>query len=176
MRVQPFGTVVRQERPDMNDKRKQMVARLATPYLMRGERIEMTAYANIGSVSAKRAVATAAVAAVATGGMGTVFVRPRHAYLTITSQRLMFFDGETATGRPGKLLATLPRQAVSIAGTKKGVLTLKVDLAVQGQGKELRLVFPTMARKEGEEAMALLQPYRAADEHLDPSWGRRYPG
>jgi hypothetical protein len=160
----------------MNEKRTQMVGRLAAPYLMRGEQIEMTVYANIGSVSTKRFVATAAIAAVATGGMGTVFVRPRHAYLSITSNRLMFFDGETATGRPGKLLFTVSRQAVAVAGTKKGLLTLKVDLAVHGQDKGLRLVFPTMARKKGEQAMAILQSYPNAAQRREPErlWSQRY--
>jgi hypothetical protein len=160
----------------MNEKRTQRVARLAAPYLMRGEQIEMTVYANIGSVSTKRFVATAAIAAVATGGMGTVFVRPRHAYLSITSNRLMFFDGETATGRPGKLLFTVSRQAVAVAGTKKGLLTLKVDLAVHGQDKGLRLVFPTMARKEGEQAMAILQRYPNSAQRQEPErlWSQRY--
>ena len=160
----------------MNEKRKQMVARLAAPYLMRGERIEMTVYANIGSVSTKRFVATAAIGAVATGGMGTVFVRPRHAYLSITSSRLLFFDGETATGRPGKLLFTMSRQAVAVAGAKKGLLTLKVDLAIHGQDSGLRLVFPTMARKEGEQAMAVLQHHPNSGQRQEPErlWSQRY--
>jgi hypothetical protein len=160
----------------MNEKRKQLVARLAAPYLMRDERIETTVYANIGAVSTKRFVATAAIAAVATGGMGTVFVRPRHTYLSITSHRLMFFDGETATGRPGKLLFTVSRQAVSLVGTKRSLLTLKVELAIQGQNSGLRLVFPTMARKEGEQAMAILQHYPNSAQSQNPErlWSQRY--
>jgi hypothetical protein len=153
----------------MNEKRKQMVARLADPHLMRGEQIEMTVYANIGSVSTRRFVATATVAAVASGGMMTVFVRPRHTYLSLTSQRLMFFDGETLSGRPGKLLFTLPRQAVQVAAVKKGLLTLKVDLAIHGQEKGLRLTFPTMAFRDGEQAAAALRSERPADDRVDPS-------
>ena len=141
----------------MNGKRVQMVADLAAPHLGQGEQIEMTVYANVGSVSVKRVAVTAAAVAVATAGMFTTFVRPRKTYLAITSQRLMFFDGETVSGRPGKLLFTLPRQAVSVAGVNNGLLTLKVDLAVQGQEKGLRLVFPTAARKDGQEAVAALQ-------------------
>jgi hypothetical protein len=128
-----------------------MVADLAAPHLRQGEQIVMTVYANVGSVSIKRVVATAAVVAVATAGMFTAFARPRKTYLALTSQRLMFFDGETISGRPGKLLFTLPREAVSVAGVDKGALALKVELAIQGQDKGLRLVFPTVARKTSQE-------------------------
>jgi|GEM_PF-5259538 hypothetical protein len=68
----------------------------------------------------------------------------------------MFFDGETVTGRPGKLLFTLPRDAVSVAGVDKGALNVKVELAIQGQDKGLRLTFPTVARKHGEQVAAAL--------------------
>ena len=141
----------------MKDKRVQMVAELAAPHLRQGEQIEMTVYANVGSVSIKRVAATAAVVAVATAGMFTAFARPRKTYPALTSQRLMFFDGETMSGRPGKLLFTLPRQAVSVAAVDKGALTLKAELAIKGQDKGLRLVFPTVARKGGEQAVAALR-------------------
>jgi hypothetical protein len=140
----------------VNNKRVQMVADLAAPHLRPGEQIEITAYANVGSVSVKRVVATAAVVAVATAGMFTAFARPRKTYLALTSQRLIFFDGETMSGRPGKLLFALPREAVSVAGADKGPLSLKVELAIQGQDKGFRLVFPTVARKDGEQVAAAL--------------------
>ncbi len=141
----------------MNEKRVRMVANLAAPHLQQGEQIETTVYANVGSVSVKRMAVTAAAVAVATAGTFTAFTRPRKTYLAMTGERLMFFDGETVSGRPGKLLFTLPREAVSVAKAKKGLLTLKVDLAVEGQDKGLRLVFPAAARKAGEQAVAPLR-------------------
>ena len=141
----------------MKDKRVQMVAGLAAPHLRQGEQIEMTLYAKVGSVSVKRAAATAAVAAVATAGMFTVIARPRNTYLALTSQRLMFLDGETMSGRPGKLLFILPREAVSVAGVDKGALAFKAELAIQGQDKGLRLAFPTVTKKDGEQLVAVLQ-------------------
>jgi len=141
----------------MNNKRVQMVADLAAPHLQQGEQIEMTVYAKVGSVSIKRVVATAAVVAVATAGMFMAFARPRNTYLALTSHRLMFFDGETMTGRPGKLLFTLPREAVSVAGVDKGAIAVKVELSIQGQDKGLRLAFPTVARKDGEQVAAVLR-------------------
>lgn len=41
---------------------------------------------------------------------------PAGTYLAMTGKRLMFFDGETVSGRPGKLLFPMPREAVSVAG------------------------------------------------------------
>ena len=72
-------------------------------------------------------------------------------------ERLMFFDGETMSGRPGKLLFTVPRDAVSVNGLNRGLLTLKVELAIEGQDRGLRLVFPTAARKAGEQAVGVLR-------------------
>jgi hypothetical protein len=134
-----------------------MAAQKAAPYLQPGEQIEMTVHAKLGSVSVKRFVATAAVVAVATAGLLTAYVHPRNTYLLLTGERLMVFDGETAIGRPGKLLFTLPREAVSVVRVKNGVIQLKVDLAVQGQDKGLRLGFPPAARKDGRQVVAALQ-------------------
>jgi hypothetical protein len=65
----------------------------------------MATYTNVGSVSVKRVVATAAVAAVATAGMFTAIARPRKAYLVLPSHRLVFLDGQTVSGPPGKTLS-----------------------------------------------------------------------
>jgi hypothetical protein len=121
----------------MNNKRGQMVADLAAPHLRPDEQIVMTVYA--------------------TAGMFTAFARPRKTYLALTSQRLMFFNGETVSGRPGKLLFSLPREAVSVADVDKGVINVKVELAIEGQDKGLRLTFPTVARKDGEQVAAVLR-------------------
>jgi len=75
----------------------------------------------------KRVVATAAVVAVATAGMFTALARPRKTYLVLTSHRLIFLDGGTASGRPGKIVFTLGRGGVSVAGGRKGLVSLKVD-------------------------------------------------
>jgi hypothetical protein len=103
----------------MNDKRTQQVSQAAAPHLHEGEQIEISAFANIGRVSVKRRAATAAAVGVATGGLLVVSVRPRKAYLAMTNQRLVFLDGDTMSGRPGKLLLTLPRSAVTVSDVKK---------------------------------------------------------
>jgi hypothetical protein len=141
----------------MLKKRNQMAMDRVASSLRADERIEMATYTNVGSVSVKRVVATAAVVAVATAGMFTAIARPRKAYAVLTSHRLIFLDGQTVSGRPGKTLFTLGRGAVSVASVRKGLVSLKVDLAIQGQEKGLRLTFPTVTRKSGEAMVAALQ-------------------
>jgi hypothetical protein len=141
----------------MNDKRAQQAAQAAAPHLHTDEQIEITAYANIGRVSAVRRAATAAAVGAATAGLLIVSVRPRKAYLLMTNQRLVFLDGDTMSGRPGKLLLTLPRTAVTVASVKKGLLTLTAELGVQGQDQGLRIVFPAPAREDGQQVVAALE-------------------
>ena len=116
----------------MLKKRNQMAMDQAASILQADEQIEMASYTNVGSVSVKRVVATAAIVAVATAGMFTALARPRKTYLVLTSNRLIFLDGETASGRPGKILFTLGRAGVSVANARRGLVSLKVDLAIQG--------------------------------------------
>jgi hypothetical protein len=89
----------------MLNKRNQMAMDRVASSLQADERIEMATYTNVGSVSVKRMVATAAVVAVATAGMFTAIARPRKAYAVLTSHRLIFLDGQTVSGRPGKTLS-----------------------------------------------------------------------
>jgi hypothetical protein len=134
----------------------------AQPLLGRGERVEMVAFITIGSVNLRkeilRAVAVGTAAAIASGGMFLMMRRPRKAYLAYTSERLMFFDGETFFGMPGKLLFTLPRQAVHVAESGRfGLGLLRVDLAIEGQDKGLRVNFAPGARETGEDVVASLE-------------------
>jgi hypothetical protein len=140
----------------MNDKRMQQVSQAAAPHLQHGEQIELSVYANIGKVSVKRRAATAAVVGAATAGLVVVSVRPRKTYLAMTNQRLVFLDGDTASGRPGKLLLTLARSAVTVSDVKKGILTLQAELAVEGQDQGLRVVFPAPAREDGQRVLSAL--------------------
>ena len=140
----------------MNQKRFELVKQAAAPHLQDGEQVEISAYANIGRVSAKRRVATAAAVGVATAGLVLVSVHPRRTYLAMTNQRLLFFDAETMSGRPGKLLLTLPRPAVTVANVKKGMATLQAELTVAGQDQGLRVVFPRPAREDGQQVVSAL--------------------
>ena len=140
----------------MNGKRMQQVSQAAAAHLQRGEQIEISTFANVGRVSVKRRAATAAAVGAATAGLVVVSVRPRKTYLAMTNQRLVFLDGDTASGRPGKLLLTLPRSVVKVSEVKKGLLTLQAELVVDGQDEGLRVVFPAPAREDGQQVLAVL--------------------
>ena len=142
----------------MNGKRVPQVVAVATPHLSEGEQVELATFAKVGSVSVKRKVATTAAVAAVTGGLLVVSVSARSMYIAMTGRRLLFFDGHTASGRPdAKLLMSIPRELVRVADSKKGMLTLKVELAIDGQDKGLQLMFPKPCVEDGGQVIAALQ-------------------
>jgi hypothetical protein len=83
-------------------------------------------------------------------------VQPAKRYLAVTSQRLLFFNGESTFGRPGKLLFSVPRQAVAVVTSGRHLLFYRIELAVAGQEKGLRINFPITARATMEQIAASL--------------------
>lgn len=140
----------------MNGRHTSNLAQAAAPHLREGEAVEIGAFTTVGSVSVKRQFLTAAVVGVATGGMVAATVRPAKRYLAVTSQRLLFFNGEATFGRPGKLLFGLPREAVTVVQSGRRLLFYRIELAVVGQEKGLRINFPITARATMEQIAATL--------------------
>jgi hypothetical protein len=141
----------------LKEKRVQQVIDVATPHLQPGEEIELVTFGSVGSVSLKRRAVTAAVTAVASAGFIAVHVRPRRMYIALTSNRLLFFNGDTSFGKPGsKVLMSGPRDAIKVADVKKGLVTLKLELAVDGQEKGVKIVLPRPARDDGYKLAAAL--------------------
>ena len=142
----------------MKDNRRQLLLAAVTPMLREQEEIQLATFASVGSVSAKRRVATAAAAAVLSAGTLMVSVRPREMYLVLTSQRILFFDGHTATGRPGKHLMTVPRDLVTVSAPKGKALGLatEIELTIEGQDKNLKVLFPKPSKEEGNQFAAAL--------------------
>jgi hypothetical protein len=140
----------------MNGKHTSNLVQAAAPYLREGEAVEIGAFTTVGAVSVKRQFLTAAVVGVATGGMVAATVRPAKRYLAVTSQRLLFFNGEVTFGRPGKLLFGLPREAVTVVKSGRHLLAYRIELAVAGQEKGLRINFPITARAAMEQIAATL--------------------
>jgi hypothetical protein len=140
----------------MNNRRRQQLLDSVKPVLTGGEHVELTGMANVGSVSAKRQVVTTAVVGALTAGTVIATVQPRPTYWVLTDQRLLFFDGKTATGKPGKLLMTVPRELVTASPLSKAILGLglKALLTIQGQEKGLKMVFPPAAKAAGRDFAA----------------------
>lgn len=137
----------------LNAGRKRQTFEAATPLLSEGERVELITCANVGSVSARRKVATAVVVGLASAGTLIASVRPRQMYIVLTDRRLLFFDASTSTGRPGQMLMNFPRTYASAGVPSKGMfgLTLVTELALAGQDRGLKLAFPTPCRAEGRQ-------------------------
>lgn len=135
----------------MSSKHTPRLAQAAAPHLRPGEVVEVGAFTTVGSVSVKRQVVTAAVVGIATLGHVAATVRPAKRYIAVTSQRLLFFNGEGTFGRPGKLLFSLPKEAVEVVKSGRRLLFYRIELAVAGQEKGLRINFPITARATMEQ-------------------------
>lgn len=144
----------------MSGRHTSNLAKAAAPYLQGGETVEIGAFTTIGSVSVKRQFVTAAVVGAATAGMVAATARPAKRYVAVTGQRLLFFDGEATFGRPGKLLFTLPREAVAVVKSGRHLLAYRIELAVAGQEKGLLINFPLTARTTMEQIAATLSAAR----------------
>jgi len=140
----------------LNQKRVQQIQDVAASSLELGERIEVVTAASVGTVSVKKKVLTAAAAGIATGGLLMVSVRPRRMYVVSTDRRLVFFDADTASGKPGKLLMILPKANVTASEVKRGLMTLKAMLSVDGQDQAVRVMFPKPCRDEGTQILGTL--------------------
>jgi hypothetical protein len=140
----------------MSSKHTSNLAKAAAPHLRQSEVVEIGVFTTVGSVSVKRQFLTAAVVGVATAGMVAATVRPAKRFLAVTSDRLMFFNGEGTFGRPGKLLFSIPREAVEVVESGRHLLAYRIELAIAGQEKGLRINFPLTARATMEEIAASL--------------------
>jgi hypothetical protein len=140
----------------MTSRHTSRLAAAAAPYLRPGEVVEVGAFTTVGSVSVKRQFLTAAVVGIATAGMVYAAARPAKRYLAVTSERLLFFNGEGTFGRPGKLLFDLPKESVMVVTSGRRLLFYRIELAVAGQEKGLRINFPLTARMTMEKIAASL--------------------
>lgn len=134
----------------MNEKNYARIMELAKPVLRDGEHVEMVCTSNVGKVSVKRQVATAAVVAIASLGTVMAAVRPKTRYVVLTEQRLLFFD-MAPSGRPaGPVLADLPRQALA-SERFKSALKATFYIRVDGSADSLKMEFPFPARGDARK-------------------------
>jgi hypothetical protein len=140
----------------VNPKAQERVLAVTKSVLSEGEQVEVMTYASVGTVSLKRKIATAAITTALSGGMLTMHVRPRRFWVVLTSARVLLFDADTASGRRGKLSMALPRTSLTVASSKKGLLTTTVHLAVTGEDHSLRFQFPMPTRADATTLMAAI--------------------
>jgi hypothetical protein len=127
------------------------IIKAATPLLEQGETIEVATVAGVGTVSAKRQIATAAVTAVLSAGMVTAVTYAKKRPMVLTNRRLLFLEANELTGRPlEKLVAAVPREGLR-ARRGRALLWLVYDLIDTAGGGVLRLSFPLPNRKAGHQ-------------------------
>jgi hypothetical protein len=135
----------------MNNRRKQKLLGTVAPLLIQGEQVELASLAKVGSVSAKRRVLTTAVVGALTAGTVIAVVQPRPMYWVLTDRRLLFVEAVQGSGRPGRLLMSLPREHLTAEPASSALLGLGVRtvLTVQGQEQGLKLTFPPAVKAAG---------------------------
>jgi hypothetical protein len=115
----------------MNKRKADRCAALVAPELVAREQIQMIEATQIGKVSAKRQLATAVIAGIASAGTLMVTVRPRLYFLVLTDLRL--FLVENNDGRVGKkILGVVPREAISAGPLRGHILTLSMEVTMEG--------------------------------------------
>jgi hypothetical protein len=94
--------------------------------------------------------------AVEGGGLvGAALTSSRNQFVVLTNRRLIFL-GQTFMGGPGrKVIGEVPRDQVSLAETKMGLVSL-LRIAFGDQGDGVALTFPRVDKKNAEALAAAL--------------------
>jgi hypothetical protein len=156
----------------VKERRRRKLTALSEPLLEPDDRILHMAVAQVGKAPVKKNVAALAFSlavAVVVGALGgrtsmAVFYTRGHAYFVVTDRRLLIFAGRRDWPGPGRLLANVPRYAVTLTKVTDG-LTHKIRLRIDGSDEEIRLSFPPLnpgARREARQLVALLGPIQPA--------------
>jgi hypothetical protein len=117
--------------------------------------------AEVGQVSAKRQIATAAAVTVLTAGMFTAIVHPARRALALTNRRLLLLPVSQTTDRPqSQLVAALPRE-VPQATQRRSVFAISGRswyelIDTQGSGGVIRITYRLPSRKLGAQLAAAL--------------------
>jgi hypothetical protein len=141
----------------VNKRVSDALSAAVAPHLSEGERVEITSIAQVGQLSLAKSMATAAAVAVVTVGVLTVYRTPQKRFIVLTSQRLLLMEGNSVTGRPtGEVVLDLPRTALTVVSARQRLAllvipTFVVGLAIAGNDKGLKLVFPMPARTDGRQ-------------------------
>lgn len=111
----------------------------------------------VGKFSASRygAAITQGLVQESAGLLGAALMSNRKQFVVLTDRRLIFLT-QTFLGGPGKtILGEVPREQVSLAEVKMGVVSL-VRIAFGGPGNGVALTFPRVDKKNAESLAAAL--------------------
>ena len=123
-----------------------------TPILQPGEQPVVATRAMVGKFSAGRLGTVVSQAIRLEGGgalLGAALASTRKQFVVLTNRRLIFLP-QTFLGGPGKkVLGEVPREHVSLAEAKMGVVSL-LRLAFGTAGDGVALTFPRVDKKNAE--------------------------
>lgn len=132
-----------------------------TPILQSGEQPITATRVVVGKFSSGRLGAVASQSLVSGGGalgaaLGGGLASTKKQFVVLTDRRLIFLS-QTFMGGPGKkVLGEVPREQVSLAEVKMGVVSL-LRLAFGAEGDGVALTFPRVDKKNAEALAAALQ-------------------
>jgi hypothetical protein len=129
-----------------------------TPMLQPGEQPVVATRATVGRFSASRLGAVVAQTTILEGAgalLGTGLASTRKQFVVLTNRRMIFLS-QTFMGGPGnKVLGEVPREQVSLAEAKMGVVSL-LRIAFGASGDGVALTFPRVDKKNAESLAAAL--------------------
>ncbi|MFE9690223.1 hypothetical protein [Micromonospora sp. NPDC005806] len=135
-----------------------------TPILQSGEQPVVATRAMVGKFSSGRLGTVVSQAMVLEGGgalLGAALASTRKQFVVLTNRRLIFLP-QTFLGGPGKkVLGEVPREQVSLAEAKMGVVSL-LRLAFGAPGDGVALTFPRVDKKNAESLADALRQAPAA--------------
>ncbi|MBS2962084.1 hypothetical protein KGA66_03425 [Actinocrinis puniceicyclus] len=142
----------------------QRCTNVVAPALAPGEQIQMIEVLQLGKVSAKRQVATAAVAGIASGGLLIVAARPRPYLMVMTDQRIALVDFvNTNVGK--KIALSVPRANFKAGPLKGHLLTYSMQVDTIDPAMSYRFSWGRAQAKIAKRvAAALGSPIAAADQ------------
>lgn len=133
-----------------------------TPMLQSGEQPVAATRAIVGKFSSGRLGAVVSQTLGHQGALGAALAsNKKKQFVVLTDHRLIFLS-QTFMGGPGKkVLGEVPRDQVSLAETKMGVVSL-LRLAFGPEGDGVALTFPRVDKKNAESLAAALGQAPAA--------------
>jgi hypothetical protein len=129
-----------------------------TPILQSGEQPVVAARAIVGKFSSGRlgAVASQSLTHQGGGALGATLPSTKKQFVVLTNRRLIFLS-QTFMGGPGKkVLGEVPREQVSLAEAKMGVVSL-LRIAFGTPGDGVALTFPRVDKKNAEALASALR-------------------
>ena len=127
------------------------------PILQAGEQPVAATRTVVGKFSSGRLspLLKQALVAEGAGALGAALSKSSKQFVVLTDRRLIFLS-QTFLGGPGKkVLGEVPREQISLAETKFGVVTL-LRIAFGAPGDGVALTFPRVDKKNAEAFAAAL--------------------